>query len=124
MRKVLVIEDDHGAREVLRLRLDALDCTSYFAGTAEEADRLMAEHAIDLIICDLKLKGDPLQGSELVKRLKTNPRTARVPIVIHSIFVAHPGDMEEEMPYVEGYLPKPFRFLDLKALIEALPVAT
>lgn len=125
MRNVLVIEDDLGAREVLGLRLGALNCRPIFATTADEAERVAAqEDTLSLIICDLKIDGDPYLGTKLVERLKNNPGTASVPIVVHSIFVSHPTDMQGEMPYVEGYLPKPFSFLDLKALIEALPASS
>ena len=120
-RRVVILEDDWSAREVLALRLNALACEPVFANDAAEVERAVEAAHVDLIICDLKICGDPFFGGRVVQELKSKAATAHIPIVIHSVFVTHPTDLDVALPAVDGYLTKPFSFLDLKSLIEALP---
>ena len=116
--KVLLIEDDPANVELMRLRLEALDCRVVEARTADDALRLAVATAPDLILLDMRLHLDLHAGAEVLRALRAEPATRSVPVVIHSIFVNEPRDLPEGLPAVEGLLPKPFKFQDLKVLIE------
>lgn len=78
--KILVVDDEADIRELVRLNLaregyEVLDCES-----GEQALRLSRSKGPDLVVLDLMLPG--IDGLEVCKRLKADPKTAQVPIVI------------------------------------------
>lgn len=118
--RVLVVEDDAATIELLVLRLELLECDVAVAVTGEAALRLAREWAPELVLLDLKLDDDVYQGAELLSRLRDDPETAGMPVVIHSIYVNHPTDMREVTALAHGFLTKPFRVDDLRKLINGL----
>lgn len=118
--RVLVIEDDATSQELLKLRLEALDCEVMVSKTAAEGLDLAVSAKPDLIITDLKLDGMLTQGVSVVDTLRSDPATAGIPLIVHSIFVAHPADMPEALPKADGYLLKPFKFQDLKDILASV----
>jgi CheY-like chemotaxis protein len=76
---------------------------------------LAAEHDPDLILLDLHLPDMP--GQEVLRRLRAEPRTAKVPVVILSAD-ARPNLVKELLAKgVRAFLTKP---LDVKELLELL----
>lgn len=120
--RVLIVEDDFHSRELLRLRLENLGCSVLEAATAQEALERVAAERPDLVFLDLKLQGNrlgqPFEGAEVLARLRENPTTAAIPVVIHSIYVRHPAEAPAALPDADGFLVKPFRLDELKVLLE------
>ena len=78
---VLVVDDERGARELL---VKALQRTGYkvrSASSGETALRLIAESAPRAVLCDLMMPGG-MSGYELIARLRSDPRTERIPILV------------------------------------------
>jgi CheY-like chemotaxis protein len=76
---------------------------------------LAAEHDPDLILLDLHLPDMP--GQEVLRRLRAEPRTAQVPVVVLSAD-ARPTLIKELLAQgVRAFLTKP---LDVKELLELL----
>jgi CheY-like chemotaxis protein len=115
--KVLLIEDDPASRELMRLRLQALDCRVIDADTAEAGLRLAAAVKPDLILLDMRLEHE-LAGPHVLRALRDHPATASVPVVIHSIYVNEAHDLPDGLPKADGLLPKPFKFQELRTLVE------
>ena len=115
--KVLVVEDDPTAADLLRTRLRNLDCQALLAADADEGLQLALDEAPDLILLDLKLDHDTVSGLGLLQRLRADARTAHVPVFIHSIFMAHRGDVPEAEALADGHLLKPFKFEDLRKIV-------
>lgn len=115
--KVLLIEDDPANRELMRLRLQALDCRVIDACTAEDGLRLASAVKPDLILLDMRLEHE-LAGPRVLRALRDHPATASVPVVIHSIYVNEAHDLPEGLPKADALLPKPFKFQDLRSLVE------
>lgn len=116
--KVLLIDDDACNLELLRLRLEALNCHVVDAHTSADGLRLAGVMVPDLIILDMRLEHEQLEGPRVLAALRDDPATFGVPVVIHSIFVTDPEDLPEGLPRAEGYLPKPFQFAQLRTLVE------
>jgi DNA-binding NtrC family response regulator len=74
---VMVVDDNRIVKEAISEELRSLGCMVYTASLAEEADRILGKHPIDIIFLDLKLPG--LSGLEYLERIK---ETYRDPIVI------------------------------------------
>lgn len=79
---ILVIEDDKFLRELLVRKLSGEGYDVKNAIDAEAAFTILAESKPKMILCDLILPG--IDGFEILKRIKTDPKTADIPVVILS----------------------------------------
>ncbi len=79
---ILVIEDDKFLRELLVRKLTSEGFDVQNAIDAEAAFAILAERVPNIILCDLILPG--IDGFEILGRIKADPRTAGVPVVILS----------------------------------------
>jgi two-component system phosphate regulon response regulator PhoB len=78
--RILVVDDEADIRELVRLNLaregyEVFDCES-----GEQALSLSRSKDPDLIVLDLMLPG--IDGMEVCKKLKADPKTAQIPIVM------------------------------------------
>ena len=80
--KVLLIEDDAAAAEMYRLRLVADGYTVVIGADGEEGLRMAMTEAPDFIYLDLRLPG--LDGFEVLERLRADPSTTHIPVIILS----------------------------------------
>jgi len=80
--KVLLIEDDAVVAEMYRLRLSADGYTVVVGRDGEEGLRMASEVAPDFIYLDLRLPG--LDGFEVLERLRGDPATTHIPVIILS----------------------------------------
>ena len=85
-RRVLLVEDDGTHRWVIRRLLENAfgeEVSVEEAVTGEKAlERATAEPALDLILLDLGLPG--VDGFEVLRRLRAEERTRRVPVIVVS----------------------------------------
>jgi two-component system, OmpR family, phosphate regulon response regulator PhoB len=80
--KVLLIEDDEFAAEMYRLRLAADGYTVVVGQDGEEGLRMATDERPDFIYLDLRLPG--LDGFEVLERLRSDPGTRHIPVIILS----------------------------------------
>ena len=79
---------------------------------------LAAEHDPGLLLLDLNLPD--MSGQEVLRRLRAEPRTANVPVVIHSAD-ARPSLIQELLDRgVRAFLPKPLNVLELLGLVDTV----
>jgi CheY-like chemotaxis protein len=76
---ILVVEDDAANRDYARTVLEAEGFEIEAVESAEQALVVLAGRKPDLILMDIQLPG--IDGLELTKRLKADPRTEPIPIV-------------------------------------------
>jgi signal transduction histidine kinase/CheY-like chemotaxis protein len=79
---VLIVDDDETARYVLSAHLRSTPWRVATAGGGEEALRLIAESLPAAIVLDLSMPD--LDGIEVLQRLRDEPRTASLPVVVHT----------------------------------------
>ena len=112
---ILVVDDDPAMRELLDVYLSENDFrVSVAEGGARMAELLQTE-AIDLVILDLRLRGE--DGMQLARELRT---TSRIPVIIVS-------GKQDEADRVMGleiaaddYITKPFSNRELLARVRAV----
>ena len=80
VRRVLVIDDDEISRFLLRGLLDDLPCLISEARDGEEGLKLARRDAPDAIFLDLVMPG--VSGLEVLERLRAEPVTRDVPVVV------------------------------------------
>jgi CheY-like chemotaxis protein len=80
---VLVVEDEHELREMMR---DALELNGYAVVTAEDGqdalDKISGIENLCLVILDLLMP--VMNGWEFVDRMRQRAELASVPVVVHS----------------------------------------
>jgi CheY-like chemotaxis protein len=79
---------------------------------------LAAEHDPGLLLLDLNLPD--MSGQEVLRRLRAEPRTANVPVAIHSAD-ARPSLIQELLDRgVRAFLPKPLDVRELLGLVDTV----
>ena len=80
--KVLLADDDEVSRYVVKNMLSGAALEFHESDGGKEALRLADEKLPDLVILDLVMPD--LSGFEVLQALKENPRTAKIPIIVHT----------------------------------------
>ena len=104
--RVLVVEDDPVTTQIFVQRLATANRQVFVAGRLSEAEKILAEHDVSLILMDLQLPdGD---GRELLLRLRERPATSSIPVIVVS---SKQGSQVQTECYALGadaYFEKPF----------------
>ncbi len=112
--RVLLVEDDHAVRALVRMLLEDEGLTVVEASTGSEAVEVFGEERIDLVLLDLRLPG--LSGFEVCRRLR---RHSDVPIIM----VTAQHDSHDVVAGLElgadDYVTKPFNDRELMARVRA-----
>ncbi len=117
-KKILVVEDDPVSLKLVRDVLQAYGYDTEEATNGEEAVDRAVERRPDLIVMDIRLPG--INGLEATRRLRSDPRTAAIPIVAVTA-QAMPEDEARIMAAgCQAYLPKPLRFTEFVSVVEGL----
>ena len=113
-RKILVVEDNPNMSSLLADMLEVFAVESVRAADGEEALRMINEENVGLVITDLRMP--KMSGTELLTVLKdTYPD---LPVVLISGFsIAEAGD-KTAVERADGFLTKPFRMKDIKAILD------
>ena len=112
---VLAIDDDPAMRELMTEYLGENDLRVTAVATGEEMTRALAEHAIDVIVLDLRLAGE--DGMELARKLRAE---SAIPIIM----VTGRKDEADRVMGLElgadDYITKPFSPRELLARVRAV----
>jgi twitching motility two-component system response regulator PilH len=79
---VLIVDDDPVVRKIIKGFLKGLDLNIMDAGDGVEAMQVLIRGKVSLIILDIEMPN--MNGIETCKRIKQNPRTRNIPIVMCS----------------------------------------
>ena len=116
--KILIVEDEKDVMELVRYNLakEGFDCTTAYNG--QEALNKVQITAPDLILLDLMLP--EIDGLEVCKKLKKNPQTEQIPVIM----VTAKSDEADIVTGLElgadDYITKPFSPKVLIARIKAV----
>ena len=117
-KKVLVIEDDPSASELMVYTLEPKGYQVITALNGLEGVKKAMDERPDLIILDIMLPG--LDGYEVCHRLRQKPETANLPILMFSA-KAREDDKETGLNMgADDYLAKPVEPSEIRAKVQAL----
>ncbi len=115
---ILIVEDEADIAELLEYNLERGDYAPQTVATGEEGLVQVREAGPDLVILDLMLPG--LSGLEVCRRLKADPGTAGIPVIM----LTAKGEEEDVIAGFEAgaddYVTKPFRPKVLLARVRAV----
>jgi len=115
--RVLVVDDEEGNRDLLGRRLQREGYAVLTAAGGHEALALMAREPVDVVLLDVLMPD--LDGLAVLERLKVDPATHDVPVIMISAL----DELSAIARCIEAgavdYLPKPFEPVILRARLAA-----
>ncbi len=115
-KKILYIEDDEANRELVGFILAQKNhLVMLEAETGQQGLERAASERVDLIILDISLPD--INGDEVLRRLKSNPETANIPVIALTGGPAPKLISESDQQGFTDYLSKP---VNLERLHQAL----
>ena len=118
IQKVLVVDDESGIRDMLRLSLETAGFECLEAGNIADAYEKIVHHTPDIVLLDWMLPGGT--GIELLRRLKKEAATQQVPVIMLTA-KAHEDNVIQGLEVgADDYITKPFAPKELIARMRAL----
>jgi CheY-like chemotaxis protein len=110
-QRVLVVDDDPHVLQLLRVNFELEGYEVDSAGDGQEAlDRIAAKRP-DVVVCDIMMPR--MNGLEMVERLRSDPSTAKLPIVLVSAKAQQSDLSAGDEAGADAYVTKPFDPQDL-----------
>ncbi|MHC4498820.1 MAG: response regulator [Planctomycetota bacterium] len=115
---VLVVDDNQQNLELLQAYLEDLDCRTVPAYDGPEALEIVAKDKPDLILLDVMMP--KMSGFEVCKRIKNNPKTTGIPIIMVTALNEY-GDIERAIDCgTDDFLSKPINKLELLTRVKTM----
>lgn len=117
MAAILVVDDEEPIQELLRFNLEKEGYRVRLASDGLEALEVIEKEPPDLVVLDLMLPG--IDGLEVCRRLRTNPKFQELPVII---LTAKGEEIDKVLGLELGaddYITKPFSPRELLARIKA-----
>ena len=114
---VLVADDSRDTRELYVLHLNYCGFTAYTAFDGISAIEMAVTLRPDVIVMDLSMPG--VDGIDAIRRLKSNPRTRKIPVILLTGF----GESRDGKAYhqaIDHVMSKPVSSIDLRQAVVRL----
>lgn len=116
--KILIVDDEADTISYLRMSLAALPYEIIAARSGAEALEAALKHRPEIIILDVMMPD--LDGYEVTRRLRANPQTANIPILMFTAKTQLEDKIAGFSAGVDIYLTKPIHTIELQANVRAL----
>jgi CheY-like chemotaxis protein len=115
-KSVLIVDDNPDILEVIASMLkNRGGYTTRAAASGEECLKELELAVTDIILLDIGM--EPMDGWETLKRIKKNPATKDIPVIMLTGRRLTPGDVEDYGICIEDYVMKPATSDDLNDVI-------
>ena len=115
-KRILLVEDEKNIILGVRTCLDAVGYEIKVAENGEEAMERIAKGHPDLILLDLMLP--KVNGFEVLESLKSDPKTAGIPVVVLTAKAEEEDRQKAAELGADAYMTKPFKPQELWDLLE------
>jgi CheY-like chemotaxis protein len=115
MKKVLIVEDNADWRELLTMIIKKMGHQVLIAVTGEEGVEQAAAAHPDLILMDLGLPR--MSGDQATARLKSDPATRDIPIIIQTAFGSSPSAHRAMEAGAIEILHKPISIMEIQKVV-------
>ena len=116
MLKALVVEDEEDIKQLLLEELEDKGYQVLEAGNGEIALQRVSEEIPDIIVADVFMP--VMDGLDLIMRLKENPETSGIPVVMVTVMNAWATEAKARELVVEHYLTKPWEPGELDLILD------
>jgi CheY-like chemotaxis protein len=114
--KVLVVDDEADSLEIMRMILENEGYEVQTASDGQEALSKISQQKLDLIFLDVKMP--KLDGYELCRKLKRDPETTKIPVVMHSASGSEKTRAYAHEAGADGFMFKPFTMKKLVGIVK------
>jgi len=115
---ILVVDDNEQNLELIQAYLEDLKCNSIPARDGISAIELIKESKPDLVLLDVMMPR--MSGFEVCRRLKSNPETADLPVIMVTA-LNEMGDIERAIESgTDDFLSKPVNKLELLTRVKTM----
>lgn len=115
-KKVLIVDDDLQTLELVGLMLEREGHTIIAQRTGLKAIKAAQEYLPDIILLDIMMPG--IDGYDVLKKLKQDPKTSDIPVIIFSAR----SQSEEQIKFMDAgaidYVSKPAKTGELVHAVE------
>ncbi|HDL17955.1 MAG TPA: diguanylate cyclase [Bacteroidetes bacterium] len=116
--KILVVDDVPLNVELLRTYLNTAGYLVFEAGNGEKALEMVAQKKPDLLLLDIMMP--KMNGFEVCKRLKSDPKTRFIPIVMVTALQSVEDKVQGIEAGADDFITKPFNKMELLARVRSL----
>lgn len=116
MARILFVDDDPLTLETLKKSVSLIGHEALLASSGQAAQSTAQAQLPDLILTDMHLAD--MGGLELVAKLKGDPQTAHIPVVVLSASAEADARELTQAAGAEAFIPKPIRLQVLQDLID------
>jgi two-component system phosphate regulon response regulator PhoB len=116
--RVLIVDDESAIRDMITFALERAGMQCDSAANAPEALLSISENRPDLVLMDWMMPG--VSGIELTRRLRKEPHTADIPIIMLTARVTEDDKVAGLEAGTDDYIIKPFSPRELMARIRAV----
>ena len=121
-KTVLYVEDNEFNRKIVRQLLSVTTYRLLEAIDGEQGVALAFDARPDLVLMDIQLP--KLSGLDATRKIRQDPRTAHVPIIVVTSFALSGDDQKALEAGASAYLAKPYSPRQMLALIRSLAPET
>jgi two-component system cell cycle response regulator DivK len=118
MKTILYVEDNEYNRKIVRQLLAKTSYRLKEANDGEEGVASALASPPDLVLMDIQLP--KLSGLDATRRLRADPRTASVPIIVVTSFALSGDEQKATAAGATAYLAKPYSPRELLAKIREI----
>ena len=119
---ILIVDDNPANLKLARLLLTAEGHETRTVTDAEQALKVLETWTPKVILMDIQLPG--MDGLELTRRLKADPRTAKIVIIALTAYAMRGDEEKARAAGCDGYVAKPIDVNTLPALIASFIAGT
>ena len=121
-KTVLYVEDNEFNRKIIRQLLSATTYRLLEAADGEQGVAMAFDARPDLVLMDIQLP--KLSGLDATRKIRQDPRTAHVPIIVVTSFALSGDDQKALEAGASAYLAKPYSPRQMLELIRTLAPET
>ncbi len=114
-KRILIIDDTKDVLAVISRRLKTWDFEALTASSGEEGLLIAEQQMPDLVLLDIMMP--KMKGRDVCKRLKTNPKTQKIPVIFLTALGLADHIKAGLDVGAEDYIVKPFDPAELKERI-------
>ena len=115
-KRILLVDDDPDVLETVKFFLNTSDFRVFIARNGREALKQISAEKPDLVLLDIIMP--VMDGLEVCKRLKNDPTTKPIPIIMLTAGGRREDVVDSLSAGANGYIVKPFNLPDLVERIE------
>ncbi len=116
--KVLVVDDNLQNLELILAYLEDIDCETLSAEGGQQALDIVENNPPDLVLLDVMMP--KISGFEVCKRIKNDPKTAEIPIIMVTA-LSEMGDIERAISSgTDDFLSKPVNKWELLTRVRTM----